>query len=77
VETRRDFGSLRDAACGPFSLRIVADCPLIPGCISQGKDQREALANIRETIELCMETQPHESWSLPPDYQVIDIDVAA
>ena len=56
---------------------IVAECPLIPGCISQGKDQREALANIREAIELCMQTQPREGWSLPPDYQVIDIDVAA
>ena len=56
---------------------VVAECPLIPGCVSQGKDQREAVANIREAIELCMETQPTEGWSLPPEYQVIDIDVAA
>jgi predicted RNase H-like HicB family nuclease len=55
---------------------VVAECPLIPGCVSQGKDQREALANIREAIELCIETRPTEGWSLPPEYQVIDIDVA-
>ena len=55
---------------------VVAKCPLIPGCVSQGKDQREAVANIREAIELCMETQPTEGWSLPPEYQVLDIEVA-
>jgi predicted RNase H-like HicB family nuclease len=56
---------------------VVAECPLIPGCISQGKDEREAVANIREAIELCIETQPSEGWSLPHEYHVIDIDVAA
>ena len=29
---------------------IVADCPALPGCISQGKDEQEALANIKEAI---------------------------
>jgi predicted RNase H-like HicB family nuclease len=29
---------------------IVAECPSLPGCISQGKDEKEALANIREAI---------------------------
>jgi len=29
---------------------IVAECPELPGCISEGKDQAEALANIREAI---------------------------
>jgi predicted RNase H-like HicB family nuclease len=55
---------------------VIAECPLIPGCISQGKDQREAIANIREAIELCIETQPTEGWTLPPEYQVVDIDIA-
>jgi predicted RNase H-like HicB family nuclease len=27
---------------------IVAECPELPGCVSQGKDESEALANIRE-----------------------------
>ena len=40
---------------------IVAECPLIPGNISQGKDKREAVANIREAIELCIEAQPTEA----------------
>jgi predicted RNase H-like HicB family nuclease len=29
---------------------IVAECPALPGCISQGKDEKEALENIKEAI---------------------------
>jgi predicted RNase H-like HicB family nuclease len=56
---------------------IVAECPLIPGCISQGKDHDEALANIREAIELCLETKDQEGWELPQNYEVVDINILA
>ncbi len=36
---------------------IVAECPAIPGCVSQGKTEDEALANIREAIQLCLEAR--------------------
>ncbi len=41
---------------------LVAECPVLDGCISQGRTREEALANIREAIELCLETgdQPAE-----------------
>ena len=29
----------------------VAECPSLPGCISQGKTKQEAITNIREAIE--------------------------
>ena len=29
---------------------IVAECPALPGCVSQGKSEEEALDNIREAI---------------------------
>jgi predicted RNase H-like HicB family nuclease len=29
---------------------VVAECPALPGCVSQGKDEEEALSNIREAI---------------------------
>ena len=30
----------------------VATCPSLPGCISQGKTEKQALKNIREAIQL-------------------------
>ena len=29
---------------------IVAECPALPGCVSQGRDEQEALINIKEAI---------------------------
>jgi predicted RNase H-like HicB family nuclease len=29
---------------------IVAECPALPGCVSQGKTEQETLANIKEAI---------------------------
>ena len=29
---------------------IVAECPALPGCVSQGRDENEALENIKEVI---------------------------
>ncbi|MBI4149134.1 type II toxin-antitoxin system HicB family antitoxin [Candidatus Woesearchaeota archaeon] len=34
--------------------------PSLPGCISQGETRKEALANIREAIELYLETDANE-----------------
>jgi predicted RNase H-like HicB family nuclease len=30
---------------------IVAECPALPGCVSQGKTEQEALQNIQEAIK--------------------------
>jgi predicted RNase H-like HicB family nuclease len=29
---------------------IVAECPALPGCVSQGRDEKEALENVKEAI---------------------------
>jgi len=29
---------------------VVAECPALPGCVSQGKDEKKALENIKEAI---------------------------
>ena len=36
---------------------MVAECPSIPGCVSQGPTEEEALANIREAIQACIEAR--------------------
>ena len=33
----------------------VVVCPSLPGCYSQGKTISDALSNIREAIDLCLE----------------------
>jgi len=33
---------------------FVAECPAIPGCISQGKSKSEASMNIRDAIRECL-----------------------
>jgi len=40
---------------------IVAECPALPGCVSQGKDEQDALTNIKEAIQawLWAEDQKH------------------
>ncbi len=52
---------------------LVAECPVIPGCISQGRTREEALRNIREAIELCLGA---EGWQLPADYEIVRLAVA-
>ena len=32
----------------------VAECPVIPGCVSQGRTKTEAIRNVREAIALCL-----------------------
>jgi predicted RNase H-like HicB family nuclease len=55
---------------------IVAECPVIPGCISQGRTRREALRNVREAIELCLESRAEEGWELASHYDVARVKIA-
>ena len=56
---------------------IVAEIPVIPGCISQGRTTEEALANIREAAQLCLDNRDAEGWELPRHYSVEEIEVSA
>ncbi len=42
----------------------IAERPSIPGCVSQGKAREEALANIKEAIEPCLEVRAERG--MPP-----------
>lgn len=46
---------------------FVVECPAIPGCVSQGKTKQEALANIKEAIELALECYEEDKQPLPLD----------
>lgn len=45
---------------------VVAECPALPGCVSQGKDQQEALRNIREAIQGWMWAEDQKASKLIP-----------
>lgn len=55
---------------------IVAECPAIPGCVSQGRTEDEALANIREAMLLCLEVRAEQGLPLTVRTTTVDIDVA-
>ena len=35
----------------------IVECPSIPGCVSQGDTKQDALTNIWEAIEMCLEVR--------------------
>lgn len=53
----------------------VVESPAIPGCVSQGATQDEAVENIREAIRLCLEVR--EALDYPRTREVRRIHVAA
>ena len=55
---------------------LVAEVPSLPGCVSQGKDREEALANVREAITLHVEVLRERGEPVPDD-QVEIVEVAA
>ena len=52
---------------------IIAECPSIPGCVTQGETRDEALVNIREVIELTLDLRRELGLSLPQSDEVMSI----
>ena len=55
----------------------VVECPVIPGCATQGRTEEEALANIREAIELCLEVRRDEGLPLTIESREIEVPAIA
>ena len=55
----------------------VAECPAIPGCVSEGETVEEALVNITEAIEGCLESLAARQEPLPREGAVIVATVDA
>ena len=45
----------------------VAECPSLPGCISQGETRMEAIANIREAIEAYVSVLEEDGLEVPEE----------
>lgn len=55
----------------------VVECPAIPGCISQGATEEEALKNIRDAIRQCLEVRAERGMPLTVTVRQVEIEMAA
>ena len=55
----------------------VVECPVIPGCMSQGETKAEALENIQEAIQLCLEVRREKGMPLTIESQEVEVPVYA
>jgi predicted RNase H-like HicB family nuclease len=54
---------------------FIAECPSIPGCVSQGKTEEEAEKNIREAIRECLEVRAERGMPLTVTTREVEIPV--
>ncbi len=54
---------------------VIAACPALPGCISQGRTRTEAFDNIRQAIELYLESLREHGEPIPPGIEEEIIEV--
>ncbi len=55
---------------------IIAECPCLPGCVTQGRTRAEALANLREAIALNLESLPADQAPVASRYEFAEVSVA-
>lgn len=55
---------------------VVAECPALPGCVSQGRTPDEALANIREAIQGILAVRQKHGLPIPREH-VVEVEVPA
>ena len=55
---------------------FVAECPALPGCISQGNSRREAVQNITDAISGYLESLKKHSEPIPPPISEEIVEVA-
>jgi predicted RNase H-like HicB family nuclease len=51
----------------------VVECPAILGCVSQGSTKEEALANIQEAIQLCLEVRAERGLPLTIETRQVEV----
>jgi predicted RNase H-like HicB family nuclease len=53
----------------------IAECPAIPGCVSQGKTEAEAQANIQDAIKQCLEVRAEMGMPLTVTTREVEVVV--
>jgi len=55
----------------------IAECPTLPGCISQGKTRTEALVNVKDAIKGYIESLKKHKEPIPPSIEEETVEVNA
>ena len=55
---------------------FVAECPSLPGCVSQGKTRIEALENIQDAIKGYIDSLKKHNEPIPPPIEEEIVEVA-
>jgi len=53
----------------------IAECPSIPGCVSQGRTEAEAEKNIRSAIKECLQVRAQKGMPLTVTTRQVDVAV--
>jgi predicted RNase H-like HicB family nuclease len=53
----------------------IAECPSIPGCISQGQTEKEAEANIQDAIKECLEVRAEKGMPLTVSVRQVEVTI--
>lgn len=53
----------------------IAECPSIPGCVSQGRTEHEAEENVREAIKECLAVRAERGMPLTVATREVDVAV--
>lgn len=51
----------------------VVECPSIPGCVSQGATEEEALENVRDAIRACLEVRAERGMPLTVETRQVEV----
>ncbi len=51
----------------------IAECPAIPGCVSQGATREEVLENIKEAMPLCLEVRAELGYPLTIETRQVEV----
>lgn len=51
----------------------IVECSSIPGCVSQGSTREEALENIKEAIQLCLEVRAEQGLPLTVETRQVEV----
>ncbi len=54
---------------------IIAHCPALKSCVTQGRTEDEALQNIKEAIELYLEVDPMDNHLKKGQYKICELAI--